>query len=217
MNNKTIFTFIIILTFSLLSISIISGCSALEEPGQESEDETQPVSPEEINFENFPIDNITIDGKIEKNEYPFSYFDNVTGITLYWHNDSVYLYIGFKSQASGWTAIGFNPERLMKDANIILFTIVNENTIARDDFGTSNFTHSSDEELGGNFDITEYAGMKENNTTTVEFVMPLDSGDKYDRVLEPNVSYSLILAVNLTNTDFSSKHSKRSSTIIKLK
>ena len=217
MNSKIIFTVIIILIFSLLYISIISGCSTPEQPERDIEDDLQPAVSEEINPENFPIDNITIDGNIEVNEYPFSYFDNVTGITLYWHNDSVNLYTGFKSQAEGWTAIGFDPGRLMEDANIILFTITNGNIIARDDYGTSVFTHSPDEELGGNFDIIEYTGNKENNITTIEFAIPLDSGDEYDRVLEPAGNYSVILAVNMKSNDFDSKHSKRSSTVIELK
>ena len=217
MNSKTIFTVIIMLIFSLLYISIISGCSTPEQPVRDIEDGLQPAVSEEINLENFPIDNITIDGDIEVNEYPFSYFDNVTGITIYWHNDSVNLYIGFESQAEGWTAIGFDPERLMEGANIILFTIADGNIIVRDDYGTSVFTHSSDEELGGNFDITEHAGNKENNITTIEFVIPLDSGDEFDRVLEPTGNYSVILAVNMTSNDFDSKHSKSSSTVIELK
>jgi len=104
----------------------------------------------------------------------------------------------------------------MKDANIILFTIANENIIARDDYGTSDFTHSSDEELGGSFNITEYTGKKENGITVIEFIIPLDSGDEFDRVLEPPGSYDVILAVNLTNTDLGSKHSKRNSCVIEL-
>ena len=217
MNKKTIFTVIIILSFSLLSISIISGCDTPQESGQETEDKLQPDGAEEINLEDFPIDNISIDAQITTNEYPFSYVDNASGITLYWHNDSKDLYIGLESQTEGWIAIGFDPERLMKDANIIFFALENGNLIARDDYGTSNFSHSSDEELGGSFDITEYAGKKENSITTIEFTIPLDSGDEFDRVLEPADSYSVILAVNSKNTDFDSKHSKRSSGVIELK
>ncbi len=217
MNKKIIFTVIIILVFSLLSIQIISGCSTPKEAGLEIEDKLQPDGSEEINLEDFPINNIAIDAQITTNEYPFSYFDNVTDITLYWHNDSKDLYIGLESQAEGWIAIGFDPERSMKDANIVLFALENENVIARDDYGTSNFSHSSDEELGGSFDITEYAGKKENNITTIEFVIPMDSGDEFDRVLEPTGNYSVIIAVNLANTDFNSKHSKKSSGVIELK
>lgn len=217
MNNKTILTAIIMLIFSLLSTSILLSCSIPQGQGQEVEDRFQSGNQEEINLENFPIENIAIDGNIERNEYPFSYFDNITGITLYWYNDSKDLYIGLESRTEGWTAIGFDPERFMKDANIILFALENENVMASDDYGTSNFSHSSDEELGGSFDITKYAGKKENNITTIEFTIPLDSGDEFDRILEPSGSYNVILAVNLSNTDFDSKHSKRNSATIGLK
>jgi hypothetical protein len=150
-------------------------------------------------------------------EYPFSYEDRKTGIIMYWFNNSNDLYICLESPSGGWTAVGFDPGFGKNGANIILFAMDGENVLVRDDFGVSRFSHTSDDTLGGNFDVTQYAGKNVRDGATFEFVLPLNSGDKFDNVLEPGNDYKVILAINSKVTNFDSKHTNASSTIITLK
>lgn len=87
----------------------------------------------------------------------------------------------------------------------------------RDDFGNSNFSHSPDEELGGTNDIKEFVGSLTDEGIVFEIVIPLDSGDDFDKPLIPRNKYRIILAVNSRNTDFDAKHTRRSSAEITIK
>ncbi len=135
---------------------------------------------------------------------------------MHWLNDSSNLYICLESQSTGWTAIGFDPGFVKKGANIILFAMDGENVRVRDDFGVSSYSHSSDQDLGGSLDILQYEGKKTGNGATFEFVLPLKSGDEFDKSLEPGNTYKVILAVNSKSTDFAIKHTAASSTSITL-
>ena len=172
---------------------------------------------EETNLDGHSAENINIDGTVSQDEYPFSYDDKETGIVMYWFNDSTNLYICLESKSAGWTAIGFDPSFIKKNANIILFAMDGENVMVRDDFGVSTYSHSSDQDLGGNSDITRYAGKKVGDGATFEFVLPLNSGDKFDKSLEPGNTYTVILAINSGDTDFDIIHTAASSATITLK
>ena len=140
MIKKINFPVIIILAFFLFSMSAISGCSTPEGAAKDKENELKPAEAEQINLEDFSADNITINAEIKTSEYPFSYEDSATGITMYWYNDSENLYIGLESQAQGWTSIGFGPEASMKGANIIMLAVEDGGAAARDDYGNSGFS-----------------------------------------------------------------------------
>lgn len=172
---------------------------------------------EEIDLSDFSAKNINIDGTVSQGEYPFSHNNRDTGIVMHWFNDSNNLYICLESKSAGWTAIGFDPSFVKKNANIILFAMDGENVMVRDDFGVSTYSHSSDQDLGGNSDITWYAGKKVGDGATFEFVLPLNSGDKFDKSLEPGNTYTVIFAINSSDNDFDIKHTAASSTTITLK
>ena len=181
-----------------------------EESGNEEERKETPDP------ETFSTENIIIDGSINSHEYFFSLKDETTGMEVYWSNDEQFIYVGIITDSSGWTSIGFDPGSAMKGANIIFMAIDDQNTMMRDDFGTSTFSHSSDEDLGGSFDIEEYAGKSDGNVAAYEFKMLLDTGDEFDGVLEPGEQYKVIFAANSRGNDFDSKHTKRSSSQIQL-
>lgn len=170
-----------------------------------------------IDLSDFSAKNIIIDGTAGPDEYPFSYEDKKTGIVMHWFNDPRDLYICLESPSAGWTAIGFDPDFVKKNANIILFAMEGENIIVRDDFGISSYKHASDQDLGGSSDIIRHAGKKTGNGTTYEFIVPLNSGDEFDKLLEPGKTYKIILAVNLEDKNFNIKHTAAGSTSITLR
>ncbi|MDZ7837877.1 MAG: DOMON domain-containing protein [Actinomycetota bacterium] len=180
-------------------VLILSGCT-------EQAPQTQSTE-----IEKYSIQDINIDGNISEDEYRYSLDDNATGLTVYWSNDDSNVYLAIRYQEPGWVALGFNPSFAMKDANIIMMAFQDGQAIVRDDYGTGNFTHQPDEQLGGTTDIVEYAATGE----SFELAIPLDSQDQYDQELQQGNSYKLILATG-SSYDFDTKHSKRSTATISL-
>lgn len=205
-SNRAILALIMVLVFLIIFVPACSPSTA-DEAGIDKN----------IDPDDFSSENINIDGMAGPDEYPFSYEDKETGIVMYWFNDSRNLYLCLESQSAGWTAIGFDPGFVKKGANIILFAMDSENVIVRDDYGVSSYSHSSDQDLGGSFDIIQYAGKKVGSGATFEFVLPLKSGDEFDKFLEPGNTYKVILAINSIDINFTVKHTNASSTTITLK
>lgn len=158
----------------------------------------------------------TIDGTIEEGEYPHTTTHSATGMTVYWYNDENEIYIGMVSPGTGWVAIGFDPGFAMNKANFVFGYVSGGETRVSDQYGTSSFTHSPDDSLGGTDDITEYAGSEASGKTTIELRMPLDSGDPWDKPLKPGNTYTVRVAYQSSADDFNSKHTKRGSITISL-
>ena len=205
------------MNYSILLLTAVSVLALIFTPGCQPPASTEGPAEKDIDLADFSTGAIVIDGMAGPGEYPFSYKDPGTGIVLYWLNDTDDLYVCLESPSTGWTAIGFDPDGFaMKGANIILFAMDGEDVLVRDDFGVESFSHSDDEALGGSFNITQYAGKKAGDGTSFEFILPLISGDEFDKVLEPGNDYAIILSINSTDTDFNNKHTDKSSTTITL-
>lgn len=194
------------------------------ETEQESESDTQPVSPDAVTEPSAPEPVLVappiasaeyaVDGIIQSGEYKHA--TEAGGFRVYWDNDSVVLRIGLFSQGTGYVAIGLDPEYRMRGANFIMGTVRNGQTILRDDYGVGSLTHGSDLDQGGSDDILVAAGRELNGQTTIEFVIPLDSGDRYDKPLQPGGTYDILVAFHNTSDNFSTRHSQRGSGEIRL-
>jgi hypothetical protein len=120
-------------------------------------------------------------------------------------------------QTTGWVGVGFSPTNGMQNANFIIGYHQNGNTFVRDDWGTSPSSHASDVSLGGTSNIISSLGSEIAGLTQVNFIIPLNSGDNYDRVLTAGNSYTIILARGQNGTDnFTGSHSAAGSTQITL-
>jgi len=138
------------------------------------------------------------------------------GITLQWKVEGENLNVRVAAATTGWIAVGFDPSRGMKDANIIIGYVEDGRAFVRDDFGTGRTAHSPDEELGGSSNVRNAEGAEENGQTWLSFTIPLDSGDQYDRPLEPGNRYEVILAAG-NRDDFATYHgNSRTSVTIEL-
>ncbi len=105
------------------------------------------------------------------------------------------------AQTTGWVAVGFEPTSYMEDANLLIGYVENDTTFMRDDFGTGPVTHDADTNLGGTSDIEVIGGSEMGNETKLEFRIPLDSGDQYDKVLVDGNTYSMIFAYGYDGAD----------------
>ena len=125
------------------------------------------------------------------------------------------LEIILSAPTTGWVSVGFDPSSRMKDANFILCAVVSGAVTLSDDFRTDSFSHAPDITLGGTEDVSIVGGTETADQTEVQFTIPLDSGDAFDKVLSSGNVYTVLLAYGATDS-FSTKHEYRTSTQITL-
>ncbi len=152
---------------------------------------------------------IAIDGKIGAAEYSDygRFMDEDTGMQAYLEHDSTSLYVGLKSPGNGWIAIGFgnDPKGMEKGANVIMGYMDNGTLVIRDDYAPKidgEMEHDPVENFGGKSDIISAKGVEDSSGTTIEFIVPLNSNDKYNRHLEAGKIYPLIIAFNTSLKEF---------------
>lgn len=138
-----------------------------------------------------------------------------SGITFQWKLEGDSLYIRLSAPTEGWVAVGFNPSKVMKGADYKLAYVEGSETFIEDHFGTGLFGHKSDLSIGGQSNFTLISGSESGGVTTVEFSIPLNSGDEYDTVLNRGDEVKVLLAYG-SRDNFSRKHKKRTSVVIEL-
>jgi len=133
----------------------------------------------------------------------------VDGVTLEWMvNDTTStLHVRITAPTSGWVAVGFDPILIMQDANLIIGYVGTGSTEIRDDWGTGRTSHDADIALGGTDDVTLVAGSENDTHTEIEFTIPMDSGDAYDKSLVEGTTYAVIIAYGPDQADdFTTQH-----------
>lgn len=106
----------------------------------------------------------------------------------------------------GWVAVGFNPIKMMKGANLIIGTFKDGQGVAYDHCGITVVGHKPDTLIGGTNDLLEYSCTEEKGVTTLSFTIPLDSGDEKDSVLKQGEETKVIFAAGKKD-NLKTKHS----------
>jgi len=146
-------------------------------------------------------------------------FESVTnaGVTVSWMVKGSDLSVVISARTTGWVAVGFDPSRMMGDANIIIGYVMDGQVFVRDDFGVGNIRHGADSANGGVDNLADITGSEEGGVTTIGFTIPLDSGDGMDKPLVAGRTYRIIMAYGPDGADdFSTHHASRGSTEIRL-
>jgi hypothetical protein len=143
------------------------------------------------------------DGEIGEDEY--RHVLTIGSVEIGWFNDAEYLYAYMDAPTSGWVSIGFDPDNRMQGANFIIGAVVDGELDIMDAWGVTPTgpDHPPDEQLGGRDDIVAAAGVEEDERTLIEFQIPLDSGDAYDKPLTPGGTYTILVAFGSSNDLFS--------------
>ena len=137
-------------------------------------------------------------------------------ISLQWKiSNGQDLEIILSAPTTGWVAVGFDPSSKMKDANLLLCAVVSGSVTIRDDYGNGSVSHSPDTSLGGTDDFTIIGGTETADRTEVQFTIPLNSGDAFDRALVSGSEYTVLLAYADADS-FTVKHAHRTSIQITL-
>jgi len=160
---------------------------------------------------------VTVDGVIKDGEYPTSTTYNDGAYILCWRVQKDAVYFAMQAKITGWVAVGFNPEKGMLHADIVMGWVgADGKAHAQDDFSTGEMgPHPEDTGQGGKNSILAFGGKEEKGTTTIEFSRKLDTGDTYDQVLDPSAVTKIIWAYGDTD-DSSMMHSTRGTATIVL-
>ncbi|MHA2249793.1 MAG: DOMON domain-containing protein [Candidatus Kariarchaeaceae archaeon] len=161
---------------------------------------TISLDQDEIQIPYVSASNVIIDGIISENEYLMEINQSMIGgapshITIYWEYNDENLTVALVSPGAGWVALGIGTD--MTGANMILGGYNGTNSYCYDLIGTSFTTHDEDVNQGGSNDILDFAAT-EDTQTILEFIIPLDSGDTNDTLLEEDTTYSMFFSYHAT-------------------
>ncbi len=205
------------IVIAALTVTLVAGaCQAPSQPEPKSTlppslppppVSTQPEGPS-LNDHRWAAD-----GAIAAGEYRNSRtFENYE---LWWTSDDTNIYIGMKARTQGWVAAGFDPESMMKDADIVIGYVKDGKLAISDQYSTGQFgPHKPDVEQGGTDDILASGGQSEGGFTTIEFKRKLDTGDRFDKALGKG-THKIIWAYG-SDPQFTLKHASRGSAEIDL-
>jgi len=179
---------------------------AADDPAEAPADEgTEPAIAEpSVANVSYAIDGWVVDGE-------YAHEMTIAGTEVYWANDDQQLRVGLVSPGTGYVSIGFDPDRQMEGANIIIAAVHEGQLTIRDDYGHEPLAHIEDTIRGGQDNIIAAAGNQWPDETVIEFIIPLDSGDSMDKPLLAGHAYTVLVAYHSMLDDFSNRHTRRGS------
>lgn len=132
---------------------------------------------------------------------------SAAGVSLEWRVEGEDIALRISAETTGWVAAGFDPETGMDFANLIIGYVDGSGAHVDDHWGTEPDQHRSDLNLGGTYDVLQTDGSEEGGTTEIEVLIPLDSGDVFDKALTEGGTYTVILARGPDGADdYTTKH-----------
>ena len=140
---------------------------------------------------------------------------NIDDYSFSWRFVEDNLEVELSYPVEGWIAIGFDAEKKMGGANIIIGSVSGDEVIIEDHFGNGTYRHASDEKLGGTSDVESVEGDEKDGITTLKFTIPADSGDEYDKPLVEGQTYRVIFASS-SSDNIGRKHRNRTGADITL-
>ena len=122
------------------------------------------------------------DGTINPKEYFSKRVLDDGNYEISYRSDGTYIYVGLRVKTTGWVAVGIQPvtDQQMLAADMVFSCITADTVMVSDQFGTGNYSHLPDTELGGTDDILEFGGKEEGGLTVIEFKRPMVTDDNYD-------------------------------------
>jgi len=128
---------------------------------------------------------------------------------VFWSIDKDQIHVKLTAKTTGWVAIGFDPEKAMQGANIIIGAVKNGKVRIEDHYGDRKRGHSTDEKLGGKNDVLNPAGEEVDGVTTISFSLALGSKDKWDKPIHPEGTSRIMVAYGSGRDSFKAGHKYR--------
>jgi hypothetical protein len=180
-------------------------CLALLVAAQAAE---MPVMP----YDSAIGDRGAVDGfvDVEESEYPASFTDKTTGITVHWGFDDSLIYVALETKGAGWLAIGLGSAK-MNESNMIIGYWSDDSSAVYNQLG-SGYAHA-DVAGGDSFALeADIDRDDETGVTTMEFSYPLQF-PKVAGLAIPGLvagdTYDMILAQNTKTIDLRAKHTQK--------
>ena len=176
----------------------------------------QPVIP----YDSLMGSRVGIDGVIDNEEgpeYPATYLDKASGLTVHWGYDDSLIYVGLETKGRGWMAIGFGSPTMDKSNRIIGYYSEDSNEVVNQ-IGAGH-AHTGSPQSDSAIRESEIDYDEETGVTTMEFTYPLQfpAGEKLAVPgLEPGGTYDVILAQNTKSVSLSAKYTNFSALKVKL-
>jgi hypothetical protein len=153
---------------------------------------------------------VVIDGAATPDEYPATFTDPKTGITVWWQADSANIYAALKSPGRGWLAIGLGADGMSGAAMVIAYQTDQGQWTVEEQLGKPFFKHVRVEQtklISGKATLAE-------GRTAMEFALPrrLNNG----QTIADGQPMPFILAYHKDKSTLS-KHSKKMSGTLVLK
>lgn len=121
---------------------------------------------------------------------------------LFWSTTGDTIRMAMQADNQGWVAVGFQPGRRMKDADMVFGMMTGGNAVVQDHYSTGDFgPHTVDVQQGGTDDVLLYGGARTASTTTFEFERKLDTGDARDVALQRGVQMQIIWAYGSSDNE----------------
>jgi len=133
----------------------------------------------------------------------------VENMQFSWTIEKDLIHVQLSAKTTGWVGIGFDPENDMQGANIIIGAVKDGTFKIEDHYGDRNRGHSNDVELGGKNDVINPFGTEKEGVTTISFTLPLNTGDKYDKPINPEGTSLVMLAYGAGKDSFKNRHPYR--------
>jgi hypothetical protein len=176
----------------------------------------QPVIP----YDSLMDSRASVDGVIDNEdgrEYPATYKDKASGLTVHWGFDDSLIYVGLETKGRGWLAIGFGSDK-MDESNMIIGYYTEDSTEVVNQIG-ANHAHASSPQSDSAVREAEIDFDEETGVTTMEFIYPLQfpAGESLAVPgLAPGGTYDVILAQNTKSVALDAKHTNYSTLKVKL-
>jgi len=148
----------------------------------------------------FPVSSMAMD---------YQHTLKVKNMTFSWTIEGEQIHVLLSAKTTGWVGIGFDPEKAMQGANIIIGAVKKGKARVEDHYGNKKRGHTSDKKLGGKNDVLNSGGSEEDGITTITFTLPLDTGDKYDKPIDPKATSKVMLAYGSGKDSFKTRHPYR--------
>lgn len=130
----------------------------------------------------------------------------VKNMQFSWTVEEDKIHVKLSAKTTGWVAVGFDPEKAMGGANIIIGAVKKGKVKIEDHYADRNRGHSNDKKLGGKNDVLNPSGSEENGITTLSFTLPLDTKEKFDKPINPTKISRVTLAYGSGRDSFKARH-----------
>ncbi len=130
-------------------------------------------------------------------------------MTFSWSIDDKNIYVTISAETTGWVGIGFDPEKAMQGANIIIGAVKDGKSKVEDHYGNRKTGHKKDEQMGSKNHILDPAGSEENGVTTISFTLPLTNDDKWDKPINATGITRIMFAYGEEQDSFKTRHPYR--------